>query len=327
MNADVGLTLASREDQSGRDLAVVAASHDVLAAHARSFSWAASFLPSDRRHDAAVLYAFCRGVDDAADEAPDRETATVELDAYERGLHGTSSTGAPEVCAELRRIAQRRSMPLVAAQQLITGIRSDLDPVRIEDDRELIRYCYYAAGTVGWMMCGVLGVDHPEAIAHAVDLGIAMQLTNICRDVLEDANRGRVYLPRSRLLAAGTSTEAVLAGTADRDALRRVVLDLLDLADTYYASADAGMRYIPARPRLAILVAARVYRAIGVKLRRRYRGDALHGRTFVSSPMKALWTLNAIGAWFNASTGRAPYRQPHRPSLHDPLLDLLAASR
>ncbi|MFO0631047.1 MAG: squalene/phytoene synthase family protein [Polyangiales bacterium] len=166
-------------------------------------------------------------------------------------------------------------------------MRSDLDAVRVGDDAELLRYCYRVAGTVGIMMCGVVGVRDPAALPHAVDLGVGMQLTNIARDVAEDAGLGQVYLPRTRLAAHGVDAGDVLAGTASREAVSAVVRELLAMAERYYASADLGMRYIPARARLAIYAAARLYRGIGRKLLRR-GADALAGRTI-------------LGAWERAS--------------------------
>ncbi|MEQ9320885.1 MAG: phytoene/squalene synthase family protein, partial [Polyangiaceae bacterium] len=274
---------------------VVASSREILSRHARSFRWAATFLPADRHDDAAVLYAFCRVVDDAVDEAPNEDQARAAVAELERQLNDPRPSHP--LIAELCRMAKARRVPLRAAEQLIEGVAGDLDEVRVADDAELIRYCYHAAGTVGLMMCGVLGVEAIEARAHAIDLGIAMQLTNICRDVREDAAMGRVYLPASRLRAVGVDPDDLVRGRADREAVARVVVDLLELAERYYASADAGMRYIPARPRLAILVASRVYRAIGRRLLHRHAADALHGRTVVPAGSKLVLVVAAVLTW------------------------------
>jgi 15-cis-phytoene synthase len=274
------------------DPVVLASSRAVLAEKARSFRLAATFLPPDRHDDAALVYAFCRAVDDAADDAPDVASACTALDAIEAELAGAAPAG-PLIAAFLE-VAERRAMDLGCAFELIQGVRSDLEPVRVADDAELLRYCYRVASTVGLMMCAVLGVDDPVAQPFAIDLGVGMQLTNICRDVAEDARMGRVYLPATRLAYHGASAAELLAGDADRVAVARVVSDLLDLADTYYTSADEGMRYIPARSRMAIVVAAKVYRAIGVTLRKR-GCDALAGRAFVPRIEKAGWTLRALG--------------------------------
>lgn len=300
---------------------LVTASREVLAERARSFRWAAAFLPRRRHDEAAILYAFCRAVDDAADESADRATAARALTRLEDAL--CTEEDGRTVAGAVRVLIARGDVPESAALQLIEGARSDLSMVRVADDGELIRYCYRVAGTVGLMMCSVLGVDDPRAFPHAIDLGIAMQLTNICRDVLEDAAIGRVYLPADRLHAMGTTQDAILTGTADRRAVARVVCDLLGLAEAYYASADAGLRFIPFRARLAILVASRLYRAIGLRLLRR-GGDALRGRTVVPWWSKIAWVARAV-ATLPALSWRSRYLRPHRPALHADLAGLTHA--
>lgn len=298
---------------------VLEASRESLARNARTFSLAARFLPPAVRDDAALVYAFCREVDDTADEATDPLAAAAALERLRAEVTGHAP--ARPLVAEFRAAAARLELPLLSATELLDGVAGDLEPVRVADDAELLRYCYRVASTVGLMMCAVLGVRCREAHPHAVDLGIAMQLTNICRDVAEDALRGRVYLPAERLRRAGTSPEALLAGTADRGAIARVVREVLELADRYYASADGGMRDLPPRVRPAILVASRVYRAIGVRLRQR-GCDALAGRTVVPAPEKALWGTRALAACLRpAILGIGP-RWTHDGGLHAALRGL-----
>ncbi len=268
----------------------------VLAAHAKSFRFAGLFLPADRLDDAAVVYAFCRVVDDAIDEAPDRAAAQREAAALADELDGRVMP-RPAVAAFLQ-TARRLNLDLGFARGLIEGVAFDANErVRIADDAGLLRYCYLVAGTVGGMMCAVLGVRSPQALPHAIDLGIGMQLTNICRDVLEDAGRDRIYVPASRVRDHGVVDPNALVTTlrAGRDgpAVAAVVSDLLALADRFYASADAGMRFIPWRSRLAIMVASRVYRAIGAVLRRR-GCDVLGGRVSTSTLQKLAQALVAI---------------------------------
>lgn len=263
---------------------IVVYSRDVLSTHARSFRWASRFLPPESRDDAAIVYAFCRLVDDLADEAPDVERADVELSLLEAEL--CCSNHPRPLVAEFLDVVRRTQMDVRSALELIAGVRSDLGEVRVRHDADLLRYCYRVAGTVGLMMCSVLGVEDSDAHPHAIDLGVAMQLTNICRDVLEDAERGRVYLPASRLQRLGVEHQELIDGNADRAAVAAVVRDVLSLAESYYASADFGMHFIPARSRLAIVVASRLYRGIGLKLWRGRNGDALAGRTWVTWPGK-----------------------------------------
>jgi len=285
---------------------------DVLARHGRTFHLASWLLPQDRRADAAVLYAFCRNVDDLADEAPDPVTARENIAGVLAELR--SEQPARDWVAAFLEVSRRRGIDLQPAGDLCLAVLGDLDLVRVQDDHELFRYGYGVAGTVGLLMCGVLGVADRAAYARAVDLGIAMQITNICRDVKEDAARGRVYLPADRLRAAGVDPEDLVAGRADPRAVAGVVADLLDLADRFYDSGDEGLRAIPMPARAAILVASRVYRAIGVRLGARHAFDALHGRTVVPVPERVRLALGSLFHLFRPRFWWGPVR-PHRPML------------
>ncbi len=301
-------------------MAVVEESRAVLARHARSFRWASMFLPAAARDDAAVVYNFCRLADDLVDEAPDAATGARDLARLDAELGGEAPP-RPLVAA-FRAVVERRGIELAAAQDLLVGIAGDQGRVRVADDPELLRYCYRVAGTVGLLMCGVLGVTRREAWPHAVDLGIGMQLTNICRDVLEDTRRDRVYLPAARLRAVGVDPEELVAGTADRARVAAVVRDLLALAERYYASADDGMRAIPLRSRLAILVASRVYRAIGRRLLRR-GCDALAGRTIVPAWEKLGWLVAGLLAALRPRVAGLLAAPPHDAALHTGLEGLV----
>jgi len=311
--SDTSTTPASIRVAIGNDLGVREQSRQVLRAHARSFSWASLFLPPAQRDDAAVVYAFCRAVDDAVDRAANAEQAQQALEKIERDL-GRERPLLPLV-AEFVRVASRRGMSLEWAGRLIEGVRSDMGRVRMADDAQLLRYCYDVAGTVGLMMSALMGVRHPSAAAHAIDLGIAMQLTNICRDVLEDEQNDRVYLPASRLPYGVVGQQRMVDGRADAETVSRTVRELLALADSYYESGSLGLRYIPPRPRLAIGIASRLYRAIGQRLRRRCNGNPLQGRVVVPGPEKLLLLARAAADWL-LSLVRAPGPIPHRDELH-----------
>ncbi len=336
----------------------------VLASHARSFQLAARFLPPATRADAAVVYAFCRAADDAVDEAPDAAAARHALTTIQREVEAVA-TGGPHPVSPLTREAARCIAPLGFGvdpmRELLNGMESDLGDVIFADDEQLLIYCYRAAATVGLMMCGVLGIRDPAALAFAIDLGIAMQLTNICRDVLEDAARGRVYLPDARLRSAGLATggaglrdaillasrraissnvssspasaaiaeaETTLASLATlratsllRHPVARVVKDLVALSERYYASARHGMRYIPFRSRAAILVAASVYRGINGKLAAR-NFDPLDGRVFTTGFDKARLTLNALFTLFAPDVLGVTRAATHDAMLHTHLRHL-----
>jgi 15-cis-phytoene synthase len=177
-------------------------SYERLTAGSKTFRFASYFLPRDCRNDAAIVYSFCRLVDDLADDAPSMEQATTDLQQVRDELQGKATARA--IVAAYADVAARTGISPDVAEALIQGVLSDQRLVRVQTDAELLTYCYQVASTVGLMMCGVLGVRDPRALAHAVDLGLAMQLTNICRDVADDARMNRVYLPEERLRAAGT---------------------------------------------------------------------------------------------------------------------------
>lgn len=295
----------------------------VLHTHGRSFALAGRFLPPDRLDDAALLYHFCRLVDDTADEAESADQARAGLDQLRGELTGARPAG--ELVGSFLDLAERRAVPVEAALELLHGVEGDLGTVRVQTDGELLRYCYRVAGTVGLMMCGVLGVDDARAWPHAVDLGVAMQLTNISRDVLEDAGLGRVYVPEDRLRRNGGDADALLALpaqsprpehpharplTLDPAPIQKTVAELLELAEAYYRSGWSGMHHIPLKSRVGICVASRVYRAIGRRLLRR-GGDPLQGRMVVPGWEKALQVGVGLAS---VPWGLAP--SPHQPALH-----------
>jgi len=255
-----------------------------MARHAKSFWLATLFLPKGVADEAAVLYRFCRAVDDIADDSPCKDTARRELEGLQRACMAGKSD-EPSVHGFLQ-VSKRRNIPPETAVALIDGVLSDLDKVRVQNQTDLLRYAYHVAGVVGRMMCGVLRVRSTKATSFAVDLGLAMQITNICRDVREDAEMGRVYIPNDLLCKHGVSAEEILDMTVSKERIRPIVNELLQLADALYERALNGMRFIPMRSRIGILIARRVYRAIGHKLRARHNSDPFHGRTMVGTISK-----------------------------------------
>jgi phytoene synthase len=278
----------------------------VLAFRARSFRWAAAFLSRAHRRRVAALYAFCRAVDDLADADWVTPEAQRDLEQLQLALAAEPDGKSlwPEHYLWFRTLCLDCGIDFQVVQDLLAGMTSDLGVVRVQSDEELLRYCYRAAGTVGLMMCAVLGVRDRHAWRHAVHLGMAMQLTNISRDVLEDAGSGRVYLPADRLAAYGVASEQLVEGGADSDAVSLVVSDVLTLAEGYYRSGDVGMRYLPARARWAVLVASRLYRGIGRRLRRRHRSNPFHGRVVVPWFEKLGLVTAATASWFRLSLTR-----------------------
>lgn len=278
--AEHGLTPAMRTE-----------ARSTLATHARSFRFAALFLTRRVADDAALVYRFCRSVDDYADEAASAEAAKAALQMVRDELEGQCPM-TPSVAGYVD-VQRRLGIPGDAAHHLLDGATSDLEAVRIQTTQDLCDYAYQVAGVVGVMMCSVLRVPSDAALPYAVDLGIAMQITNICRDVLEDAERGRVYLPREVLERHGIAQDDLLGPDRATLNLKPVIDELLDLAERFYRRGEYGLRYIPLRSRFSILVALRVYRSIGRKLRKQHGSNPLFGRTVTSLGSKLVQGLIA----------------------------------
>jgi|TARA_B110001469_G_scaffold120398_1_gene128872 phytoene synthase len=287
----------------------------VLARHGKSFYWASKFLGVELADRAARLYQFCRYVDDLADgDLPDRQESLEDIRAR---LSGKELAAGPEIEAFIA-LANSNNIPLSAASELLDGMLSDQNPTAVADEAKLLRYCHAVAGTVGLMMCRVLNCEEPRADSFAIDLGVAMQLTNISRDVLEDAKMGRRYLPAS--WANFTPAQIAKAGLEDEDTdcreqVAHGIARLLDLSEQYYASALLGIRLLPFRSRLSIAIALRVYRQIGWVLRRRNLAW-WQGRVMVTGGEKALLSLRSLA---DLRPIKVP---PHRTQLHQHLQGL-----
>jgi phytoene synthase len=156
--------------------------------------------------------------------------------------------------------------------ELMEAMRDEQGEVRFATEKELLTYSHGVAGTIGWMTSPMLGVTDSKALKHAIDLGIAMQLTNIARDIFEDAERDRVYLPAEYLNSPITPAELRQPGHSGRlEEVLAAKARLIDLAEEYYASGEAGMRYLPLRMRIVIRWAASMYRSIGLLIKKNPR--------------------------------------------------------
>jgi 15-cis-phytoene synthase len=291
----------------------------VIAHHSKSFALASKLLPVGSRDDAAVLYAWCRRADDEVDLNAIIDPAELlarladELDVAYDG------TAQDPLLAAFGHVARARAIPSVYPRELLAGMAMDLADRRYATVEDVIVYAYRVAGVVGLMMTHVLGIDDEEAIVPAAHLGIAMQLTNICRDVAEDWQRGRLYIPDELLARHGSANLARELGEplpiAARAALAGAVRDLLALADRYYRSADRGLVALPARAAFAIRSARDIYAAIGDRIAHAEH-DVTAGRAIVPKSHKlARVALAAVRTL--ASTprriGRAGRRGSHRP--------------
>jgi phytoene synthase len=295
----------------------------VLSAGSRSFSLAGRLLRPGQRAAAAAVYAWCRRADDAIDDAPEGEAPArlamlrAELDALYApdGPIATGSwarsPGRDELALRaFAQIARERSIPRQYPDELVRGMEMDVVGQRYATVADLELYCYRVASTVGLMMCHVMGIKHDRALEPAAHLGVALQLTNIARDVLEDWHMGRLYLPQEWLGDAGPDLLARLQAAgphADPGELPRrwraevtgATRRLLVLADRYYHSADGGLPDLPFTSAAAIRSARWIYRAIGTEVWRR-DFDVWQGRAVVRTRRKLYLLGRSValeGAW------------------------------
>jgi phytoene synthase len=278
-------------------VSISAQTRAILGRRSKSFALASRLLPAAMRDDAALLYAYCRRADDAVDgvELPEARRRLGALFEELRSIYAWEPQAEP-LAAAFQELVRRRGIAEEHPRDLLLGMQSDLGAVRMQTLDDLLLYAYRVAGVVGSMMCTLLDVRDRRATKNAVHLGIAMQLTNICRDVREDLELGRVYLPAELLVASGATgfgEERALTAEYARP-LARAVERLLSLADRYYRSADRGIAALPFRAALAVRTARRVYAEIGAEITRRdYR--VLEGRAVVSPLRKLYLALRAAG--------------------------------
>ena len=232
-----------------------------------SFHAASKLLPARVRDPALALYAFCRVADDDVDEVQDKAHAVLRL----RERLDLIYAGRPEARPSDRAFAavvQDFDMPRALPDALLEGLAWDAVGRRYRSLSDLHGYSARVAAAVGVMMCVLMRVRDPDALARAADLGLAMQLTNIARDVGEDARAGRLFLPLDWLDAAGIDAEAFLADPRPSPALAQVTARLLAVADALYQRSGAGVFSLPSDCRLGIAAARHIYAAIGTQVAR-----------------------------------------------------------
>jgi phytoene synthase len=294
----------------------------ILAEHSKSFALAGHLLPPDVRQRAAAVYAWCRVGDDAVDHAPAGQAGPALARAREQlaSIYAGDEREDPVVRA-FQDVVRERRIPRHYPEEMLEGFAMDAEGRRYPTLGDLLLYCYRVAGTVGLMMCHVMGVGDSRALVPAARLGMAMQLTNICRDVLEDWERGRVYLPDEALGAEAADELWVRRGQplprALDPALRRAVAVLLDQAERLYRGGDAGLRWLSWRSSLSARAARLSYSAIGSLIARR-GFDPWSGRAVVSAGGKLLQVAHSLAL----ELGHAPsrLRRPVRLGLPEEVL-------
>ena len=288
----------------------------VLKKYGSSFFWASQFLGKDLSGQIARLYKFCRYVDNIADsDAPNRESILKNIKYH---LTNDGKENQPIVVKEFKELVDESSISIDAADDLMNGMLGDQNFTEVKDETELLKYCHAVAGTVGVMVQKILNCKDDESAYFAIDLGVAMQLTNIARDVLEDAVTGRKYIPRTWLDVR--PERIAMKDVEDFEIVSRAIERIVSLADQYYQSALIGIHYIPIKSRIAIAIALRLYREIGIKL---VQGGSKwwKGRTIVNNTTKVKLSLYSLVDLFPLEI------KPHDKNLHKKMNGLTGAQK
>ena len=248
-------------------------SKNYLSIYAKSFNWAGFFLPKKTYKNCSYLYDFCRVVDNIADDEGEIEIKKIKFQKFVSDFK--QKNFEDPVIQNMWNIIHEFNISLEIIYDLFDGIESDIKQnVKIDTRKDLLIYCYRVAGTVGLMMAKILKVSKKQSLKSAIDLGIAMQLTNISRDVIEDSKKNRSYIN-------GSFEE---------------INSTIKLADTFYKNSFYSIREIPLSFRFSILVARRIYRKIGYKIlkKKTYENYSKSGKIYVSNFEKVLETILSI---------------------------------
>lgn len=287
--------------------------------HGKSFALASRLLPPHVADRAAIVYAWCRRADDAIDEAgtepPERALGRLREELGE--LYAGGAQRDP-VLRAFGGVLHEAAIPWAYPASLLDGMGMDVSGQQYISLEDLLVYGYRVASTVGLMMCHVMGVSHPAALRHAAHLGLAMQITNVCRDVREDWQRGRLYLPDELLSRHGAGGLARELGNPFPEPAAagcgRAVEELLGIADGYYRSSDAGLAHLSWRCALGVNAARRFYSAIGDEIR--LQGCDVRAPRAVVPMARKLWLCaRAVGSTL-ARTLLHPARRFEAVPLH-----------
>ncbi len=275
------------------------------AASGSSFYYSFLFLPDERRRAITALYAFCREVDDIVDEVSEPAVARMKL-AWWRTQIDKVFDGQPEhpVARALVPAVTRFELPRERFHEVIQGMEMDLDHQGFANFIELTEYCYYAASVVGLLSIDIFGYEHAETRDYARDLGIALQLVNIIRDVREDARRGRIYLPVDEMDAHGVSPDDLLADTTPAN-LQTLLASLAARAREHYQRALDTLPDSDRHAQRSGLIMARIYMTLLDEMEDdQFR--VLEHRVALT-PIRKLWI-----AWRAARAERRNYRRLRR---------------
>lgn len=288
----------------------------VTRTYARSFSFASHVLPAAKRRGAYAVYAFCRYADDAVDEATAGAAAAVDrLRAELDDVYAGRTPPGPGMPA-FRDTVERYAIPQSYFLDLLRGVEMDLRRSSFDSFRDLRDYCYHVASVVGLIMTRIFGVSDNRAPARAVDLGLAMQLTNILRDLAEDHRRGRCYLPREEMERFGYTVDDLSRGRIT-PAFHDLMRFQIDRARGYYRSADLGLPSLTGDgSRFCVRLMARTYEAIlDVIEERGY--DVFSRRASTSLSRKLGIAAACLFTPLPAAGGAGDLPSPFPPGRHD----------
>ena len=245
------------------------AGQSYLSIYAKSFNWAGFFLPKQTYLKCSALYDFCRVADNIADSNEAIEIKKIKFLDFQNNFNNKKFDDP--IIKNMWQLINEFDIPLKVVHDLLDGINSDIQQsIKLLKKKDLLLYSYRVAGTVGLMMAKILRVNKKNSLKSAIDLGIAMQLTNIARDVLEDAKMGRRYLPGSWVNNLSANEIVKAAKEYDQQKIKIISLGvkkLLVLAENYYNSGSQGLLYLPFKIRVAISIAGGIYREIGIQLK------------------------------------------------------------
>ena len=230
----------------------------------KSFALASFFFSQNQKEAAWKLYAWCRYCDDVIDHSANLQEAQIQVHDLIKKTEACYAMNPPteHPWPSFSQVIHENKIPKKYPLDLLRGFQIDAMGTGIKDREELMDYCYCVAGTVGLMMCHVMGISHTKALQHAVSLGCAMQMTNIARDINDDYKMGRVYLPDTWLAEKGLNRADFFQPEFRQD-LKPVVQRLMWEADSLYAEGRSGLSYLSLRSAWAVCIALHVYRDIG----------------------------------------------------------------
>jgi 15-cis-phytoene synthase len=230
--------------------------------NSKSFHMASGLLPEEKRSAVRALYAFCRTVDDVVDESDvEIESKKSALDYWKKVVHSSQVQGTDPIAHAWVDAINRYHIPRHYAIQLIEGVSRDLTQSRYQSFDDLATYCYGVASTVGLMSMYIIGFKNNDALPYAIKLGVALQMTNILRDVGEDYRKGFIYLPQEELIEFGL-TEEQIAGADRSENWREFMRFQISRTRQLYADAGPGIRLLEKEGQLAILAASDLYQGI-----------------------------------------------------------------